>query len=223
MARLSRCLCQDHPQFRPKAGTYSPYGAVFGSPSDLIESIALKALQLDDVSEFGLEDVLADGDAAKLAWVNGWRKLPHVPMEVQKMYEYPQAFAEALFERIESELQRSVAERDAGDGSSAGSSAGRLFVSADADAPDLPVRFIVSSDGELVAAGKAEACELSRLLGDSREGYFLASYATPGGWVAIKKDLLTEVLGAGQDAKLAELPPAVAATVRLMCLNIGTP
>ena len=44
-----------------------------------IEHMALKALQHDAETRFSLEDVFdAWRHAGKLAWVNGWRKLPHI-------------------------------------------------------------------------------------------------------------------------------------------------
>ena len=51
------------------------------------------------------------------------------------------------------------------------------------------------------------------------EGEFVISYQTSGGWVAITKDMLTEVLGAGRDAKIA-LPRAAGAVLTLMCPNL---
>src|SRR6185503_19104520 len=88
---------------------------------------------------------------------------------------------------------------------------GRLFIlaaddlQADAKAsliPDLPVRYIRSSDTQMVAAHKADAADETRLLSDRREGKCLLSYQTPGGWVAITKAILTEVSGAGRDVKI---------------------
>jgi len=70
--------------------------------------MALKALQHDAETRFSLEDVFEDGNtrAAKLAWVNGWRKLPHIDREAQRLYDYPQQFAEDVYDRIESEPRR---------------------------------------------------------------------------------------------------------------------
>ena len=109
--RLIKPLRDDFPRFRPVDGGCSPYGVIFGLPSHLIEHMALKALEHDAETRFSLEDVFDDafddGDtsAAKLAWVNGWRKLPHIDREVQRLYDYPQQFAEDIYDRIESELQ----------------------------------------------------------------------------------------------------------------------
>ena len=79
IGRVSKLLLEDCPRFRPVAGACSPYGVLYGFTSDLIEHMALKTLQSDAVTHFGLEDVFVGGDAnsGKLAWVNGWRKLPH--------------------------------------------------------------------------------------------------------------------------------------------------
>ncbi len=121
--RLIQPLRDDFPLFRPVDGGYSPYGVIFGLPSHLIEHMALKAMQHDAETRFSLEDVFNDSDtndrdkkAAKLAWVNGWRKLPHIDREVQRLFEYPQQFAEEVYRRIESELARK------------GSRTGRLYI-----------------------------------------------------------------------------------------------
>jgi hypothetical protein len=210
MDRLIKALRDDFRRFKPANGGFSPYGVIFGLPSHLIEHMALKALQHDAETRFSLEDVFRDEvwddantRAAKLAWVNGWRKLPHIDREVQRLYAYPQQFAEDVYHHIESELRR----RD-----SDGSRTGRLFVVCedvpDTDSkapaiPELPARYFVSADSQIAAA--------------RREGHFLVSYETPGGWVALKKDLLTEVLGAGRDARISGLPLEAAQVLRLMC------
>jgi hypothetical protein len=212
--RLIKPLRDDFPRFKPVDGGYSPYGVIFGLPSHLIEHMALKALQHDAERRFSLEDVFGDGDtsAAKLAWVNGWRKLPHIDRAVQRLYEYPQQFAEDVYDRIESELRR----RD-------GSRTGRLHIlsaddpETDAKAsaiPELPARYFFSSDSQI---------DRAQLLAGRREGHFLVSYETPRGWIALKKDLLTEVLGAGRDARIAGLPFDAAQVLRLMCTDLAVP
>jgi hypothetical protein len=219
-------LRDDFPRFRPLDGGCSPYGVIFGLPSHLIEHMALKALQHDAETRFSLEDVFDDGDddgntsAAKLAWVNGWRKLPHIDREVQRLYDYPQQFAEDVYGRIESELRRRACD---------GSSTGRLYiVSRDADSkasaiPELPARYFMSSDRQIVASHKAEPYDRAQLLAGRREGHFLLSYETPSGWIALKKDLLTEVLGAGRDARIVGLPLDAAQVLRLMCTDLIIP
>jgi len=220
--RLIKPLRDDFPCFRPVDGGCSPYGVIFGLPSHLVEHMALKALQPDAETRFSLEDVFDDGDpsAGKLAWVNGWRKLPHIDREVQRLYDYPQQFAEDVYHRIESQLKR-------GD-----SKTGRLYI-ASADYPDtdskasaipeLPARYFGSSDRQIVAAHKAEPYDREQLLAGRREGHFLVSYQTPGGWMALKKDLLTEVLGAGRDARIVGLPLDAAQVLRLMCIDLVIP
>src|SRR6185503_9589802 len=204
IGRVSKPLSDDCPHFRPVAGAYSPYGVLYGFSSDLMEHMALKASQPDAVTHFSLEDVFVDGDdkSDKLAWVSGWRKLPHLKREVEQLFDYPQQFAEDIFDRIEHALRRRVSDSEA----NTVVPNGRLFIlaaddrQADAKAsliPDLPVRYIRSSDTEMVAAHKADAYEEPQLLSDRREGRCLLSYKTPGGWVAITKDILTEVLGEG--------------------------
>jgi hypothetical protein len=192
-----------------------------------MEHMALKALQPDAVTRFSLEDVFVGGEADtdKLAWVNGWRKLPHLKREVEQLFDYPQQFAEDIFDRIEHALRTRVSDG----GADAVARTGRLFIlpadhpQADSKSsiPDLPVRYIASSDAQIVAAHKALPHDEARLLSDRREGKCLLSYETPGGWVAITKAILTEVLGAGRDVKLVGLPPVAAGVLKLMCPNLA--
>jgi hypothetical protein len=212
-------LRDDFPHFRPVDGGYSPYGIIFGLPSHLIEHMALKAIEHDAETRFSLEDVFQDGDIAKLAWVNGWRKLPHIGREVQRLYDYPQQFAEDVYNRIGSELAKR----------SGGSRTGRLHIlygstpENDSAISELPARYFGSSDRQTMAAHKAEPYDRAELLAGRREGHFLVSYETPGGWIALKKDLLTEVLGAGRDARIVALPPNAADVLRLMCTDLVVP
>jgi hypothetical protein len=212
--RLTGGLLEDFPRFRPVAGGFSPYGVIAGLPTNLIELMALKSLQREAETRFGLEDVFDDRDrsAAKLAWVDGWRKLPHIDAEVQRLYEYPQQFAEEIYERIGRELTA----RDAG---AAAKRTGRLHI-ADSNAPgiaELPARYVGSSDRQMAAANQAVLYEQAQLLRERQEGHFLVSYETASGWIALKKDLLTEILGAGSDASIAGLPGEAAQVLRLMC------
>jgi hypothetical protein len=228
--RLIQSLRDDFPRFRPVDGGFSPYGIIFGLPSHLIEHMALKTLQPDTETRFSLEDVFDDGDtsAAKLAWVNGWRKLPHIDREVQRLYDYPQQFAEDVYDRIESEFRRRDSNAEACDGSRTG----RLYIVSGDDPetdsrasaiPELPARYFGSSDRQIVAAHKAEPYDRAQLLAWRQEGHFLVSYQTPDGWIALKKDLLTEVLGAGRDARIAGLPLDAAQVLRLMCTDLVIP
>jgi hypothetical protein len=198
--RLSKPLYEDCQHFRPGGGAYSPYGALYGFSSNLIEHMAFKTLQPESVTRFRLEDVFADGGGDKLAWVNGWRKLPHIKPEVAKLFEYPQQFAEEIFARIEHALRRRVSDDEA----NADVPAGRLFI-LPGDIPDLPVQYMANS------------LDQKHLLNSRLEGEFLVSYKTSNGWVAITKDILTEVLGAGRDAKIVGLPPSAAGVLKLMC------
>jgi hypothetical protein len=227
IGRLSKPLYDDCPHFRPVAGAYSPYGVLYGFSSDLLEHMALKTLQPDSVTRLGLEDVFVGEEANtdKLAWVSGWRKLPHLPREVEKLFDYPQQFAEDIFARIEQALRRRVS----GGESNAVVQTGRLFIvpgdnpEADSKAsmiPHLPVRYIRSSDRQMVAAHNAEYRDEPQLLSDRREGRCAVSYQTPGGWVAITKGFLTEVLGAGRDVKIIGLPPVAVGVLKLMCRNL---
>ncbi len=220
IARLAPPLHEDSPRFRPVPGTYSPYGVMYGFSSNILEHMALKASQPEAEARFSLEDVFVDAEpgAEKLAWVSGWRRLPHMPQQVQELYAYPQQFAEEIFGRIAQALQHQVAACEAGDVPRTG----RLFIvrpgteASAASIPELPVEYLLSSDPQVVAAGKAQPCDQERLLGDRNEGMHLVSYPTPGGWVAISKDCLTAVLGTGRDVKISGLQEAAAGVLELM-------
>ena len=202
IGRMSKRLHDDCRHFRPAAGACSPYGVLYGFSSDLIEHMVFKTLQPDAVTRFSLEDVFAGGDAGteKLAWVSGWRKLPHLPPEVTKQFDYPQQFAEDVFNRIERTLRRRASNGEA----SALTQTGRMFILPAEDLPDLPARYIGSSN----------------VLSDRREGRCLLSYETPGGWIALSKTVLTEVLGAGRNVKIAGLPPVAVGVLKLMCPSL---
>ena len=225
IGRVSKPLYDTCPHFRPVDGACSPYGILYGFSSHLIEHMALKASQPDAATHFGLEDVFVGGDTDKLVWVSGWRKLPHLQREVEKLFDYPQQFAEDIFDRIEQALRR----RASGGEANAAVQTGRLFIlpwddrQADSNAsliPDLPLRYIGSSDMQIVAAHQADYCDEPNLLSDRREGKCLLSYKTPGGWVAITKTILTEVLGAGRDVKIVGLPPVAVGVLKLMCPDL---
>ena len=149
--------------------------------------------------------------------MNGWRKLPHIDREAQRLYEYPQQFAEEVYGRIENELRRHD------------SRTGRLYIEPGDDnskapaIPELPARYFVSSDRQIVAAHQAELYDRAQLLAGRREGHFLISYETSGGWMALKKDLLTGVLGAGRDARIVGMPFDAAQVLRLMCADLVMP
>ncbi len=209
---LSKPLLEDLGAFKPLDGTYSPYGLIYGFSSNLTEHMALKTLQPEAVTAFSLEDVFADGDAAgKLVWVSGWRKLPHIKPEVQRQFDYPQQFAADIFERIAQALRGHVTDNEP----DAVIRTGHLFIAAaedpesgaEASVAQLPARYIQSSDRHIVAAHKAHSYDGQRLLHDRQEGMFVVSYRTAGGWVAITKDILTEILARGLMRELLGCPP----------------
>jgi hypothetical protein len=209
--RLAASLLEDCPQFRPTSGTYSPYGVMYGFSSNILEHMTLKTLQPDAEIRFSLEDVFADSGhgAQRLAWVRGWRRMPHVPPEVVKLYEYPQAFAEEIFSRVEQAL-RSRASAQA-----TSLRTGRLFIDT-AGIATVPAQHVLTSDALTTDGSKAQSCEEVRLLGDRQEGMHLVSYRTPRGWVAISKNVLTDLLGSGQDVNIEGLPDAAVQTLRVM-------
>lgn len=221
ISRLAQPLYEDCQKIKTADGAYSPYGALYGFASNLIELMAFKTLQRDAVTHFSLEDVFTGGEQDKLAWVNSWRNLSHIKPEVIKQFEYPRQFANDIRARIEHALHKRISATET-------ASTGRLFILQEeaqqtdaklAQIPDLPLRYVLSSDPQLVAVRKAEAKDEGDLLHCRLEGEFLVSYKAPGGWVAITKDMLTEVLGAGRDAKIA-LPRAAGAVFKLMCPNL---
>jgi hypothetical protein len=228
IGRLAKSLSDDCRQFRPLDGAYSPYGAVYGFSSNLLEHMALKSTQRDAETRFSLEDVFSAGTADKLAWVNGWRNLPHVDPDLAKLYAYPHDFAERIFARVEQALRLRASDA-VDDAAITAPRTGRLFVvavddseaaSSAATIPDLPIRYIQSSDKQIVGAQEAEPCDEAQLMKDRVEGHFVISYETPEGWVAITKDFLTEVLAAGRDAKIVGLPSGAHETLQLTCRSL---
>jgi hypothetical protein len=226
MPRLAQALLEDCRHSRPAEGEYSPYGALYGFSSNLVELMAFKTLQREAETRFSLEDVFTAGGADKRAWANNWRNLPHIKAEVVQQYQFPQDFADAMHARIEQTLQKFVAN----DGKLP--PCGRLFVLPETGEtsdtvldklPALPLRFILSCDAQLVSAHKAQAKDQGDLLHCRLEGEFVVSYQTECGWVALTKDLLTEELGEGRDVKLAAAPPGVVEVLALMCPGLVVP
>ncbi len=227
IGRVSQLLLDDCAGFRPAAGSYSPYGVLYGFSADLLKHIVLKASQPDAMIQFGLEDVFVAGGADKLAWVTGWRRLPHLTRDVEKLFDYPQAFAEHMFDRVAAALRRRVSEDDA----NAAARAGRLVIISSDDEgpgstrasqlPDLPRRYVRSSDPQMVASHRAEPYNESDLLNDRREGKFVVCYQTPNGWAAITKAVLTDVVGAGRDVKVVGLPAVAASVLTLTCARLA--
>jgi hypothetical protein len=222
IGRVSKSLHDDCVQFRPVHGAYSPYGVLYGFSADLMKHMVLKASQPDAVAHFSLEDVFVGGGADKLAWVTGWRKLPHLKPEIARQFDYPQQFADDVFERIEEALRRRAGEGE----TSVAVRTGHLFIALEDDVEadskastvsDLPARYVASSDMQLVAANRAVSCDETRVRSDWREGKCLVSYQTARGCVAITKDVLTELLAAGRDVRVAALPEGAAAVLKLMC------
>jgi hypothetical protein len=204
IGRLSQSLSEDCRRFRPAVGAYSPYGALYGFSSNLIEHMAFRATQPDAVTSFSLEDVFVSGEADKLAWVSGWRKLPHIKPEVAKLFDYPQQFAEDIFTRIEHALSKRGDEPNTG----------RLLITpGDELQPDSNVSRYLQ---------QAAPSDQKHLLHSRLEGEFVLSYKTSGGWVAITKDIITEVLGAGHDVKIVGLPREAAGVLKLMCPDLVT-
>jgi hypothetical protein len=212
IGRVSKHLADDCPRFRPVAGTYSPYGVLYGFSTDLIEHMALKTVTPDAVNDFSLEDVFAGnetgtkerrqgvpGDQGKLAWVSGWRKLPHLKPEVVKLFDYPQQFAEDIFGRIEQALRKRV--------SGGEMKTGRLLI--------LPAD---NKEADLTLSPAPE--DETQILSDRQEGRSVVSFKTPAGWISLSKSVLTEALGEGRDVKIAGLTPEAAEVLKLMAPSL---
>src|SRR5690606_19752942 len=150
IATAAPWLQEDCATFRPVAGSYSPYGVIYGFSSNITEHMVLKTLVPEEVPPFSLEDAFTDGNAGsgKLEWVSGWRKLPHISRDMQQKFDYPQQFAAQIFARIEDALRTG-----AGGQASAAFPTGRLFIEPAGGHPDaiaaavtpLPVQYVLSS------------------------------------------------------------------------------
>lgn len=223
LARLAPPLLDDLQRSRAQAPAYWPHGALYGFSSNLLELIAFKTLQVDSELRFGMEDVFTPGDRDKRDWVNAWRKLPHVKPEVVQQYEYPQAFVDALLQRVEQALQR----RSAASAPLPPACClqvlpqGRQWPApALQQLPALPLQHVLSSDPLELAQGRATAMDAGDLLHCRMEGEFLASWPTDTGWMALSKDLLTDVVGEGRVVRLEQVPPAACELLRLMCAGL---
>ncbi|MGV3591496.1 MAG: hypothetical protein ACO1PZ_07380 [Gammaproteobacteria bacterium] len=237
MPRLAESLLADCARSAPHPDAWSPYGALYGFASNLLELIAFRTLARDALPEFGIEDVFTDGDVRKREWAEGWRRLPHIRPEIAQQFAFPQEFAEAIHARLVAALQRRAggiaapargrllvgmddASDDVGasmDGSAEAAAKGAAEAAA-AAAPvtDLPSRYVVSSDPQWIAAGNAVAKDETDLLHCRNEGEYLVSFASGSGWTAVTKDLLSDVIGHGRGARIVTLPATPAAILRLM-------
>lgn len=221
LGRVAAALLDDCIHSSQAAHDYSPYGALYGFSSNLLELMAFKTLQVDADIRFSLEDIFTQGDAGKRAWVNEWRRLPHIKPEVVRQFEYPEAFVAAVSARIEQALRKRIATA----GEKATGSGGRMYLAADSTSaadkvPALPPRYLLSSDPQLVAEQQASTQDSDGLLHCRLEGEYLVSAATAGGWLALSKDLLTDIVGEGLDAGIAVLPPGAGAVLQLMCPDL---
>ena len=239
MPRLAAPLLADCARSAPHPDAWSPYGALYGFASNLLELIAFRTLARDALPQFGIEDVFTDGDARKREWAEGWRRLPHIRPEIAQQFAFPQEFAEATHARLVAALQRRAsgvavpargrllvgmddadASVEASIEASVGASAGAAVEGpAEANAEtaaagpvsELPPQFVVSSDPQWVAAGSAVAKDEADLLHCRNEGEYLVSFASGSGWTAVTTDLLSDAIGNGRDARIASLPATPAA------------
>ena len=161
-----------------------------------------------------------DTSAAKLAWVNGWRKLPHIDREVQRLYDYPQQFAEDIYDRIERELRRSVAGMK---------NRASVYVRTALRLIRGRRRFRNCRPGTsplrtaVVAAHKAEPYDGRNCCASDGKGISLSVTKRRVDGLHSRRTCSTEVLGAGRDARIAGLPLDAAQVLRLMCTDLAIP
>ena len=109
----------------------------------------------------------------------------------------PQTFAEQIFARVE-RLRVRASNPELGQPGACSLFVGerwtRRFEGGGDSGPSRPLHPIVGQRKSRRRA-KPRLCDQAQLLKERVEGYFVVSYETPGGCVAITKDLLTEVLG----------------------------
>ena len=217
-------LLQDCAQQRPPECGYSPYGALYGFSSNLLELIAFKTLQLDADIRFGMEQVFEPSDAVRRAWINAWRHLPHVAPDVTRQFEYPQDFVAAVAQRVEQALQRRVAGlRPAASGRLCIVQEAGPAAAADPVLPDvgwLPPAYVLSQEPARLHAQQTTVMAAGDFMHCRMEGEFLVSWQGAQGWLALGKDLLSTVLGEGRDIKVAGLPPTAVATLQLMAPDL---
>jgi len=134
----------------------------------------------------------------KLAWVSGVETTAH-PEGRGKAVRVPPAVREDMFDRIEQALRQRRCRRRAG----AATRTGRLFILSEDDpradstaslAPICRSNISCRRTRGMVTRTKLSLMT-SRSSSQSARGGVRCGYETSGGWVAITKDFLTEVLG----------------------------
>ena len=220
IARAAKQLHDDCPQFRPVDGTYSPYGVLYGFSSQLLEHMALKAVQPDAVDALQSRRCF---DARRRRQARVGQRLAEAaarPARSGEAVRVSAAVRRGHFARIERALRVRVAAAK----TKAAARNGQLFVLANglptlrrSSIPDLSVQYIVVVGQASRRREQGRCFDETAALAQPNGGRVPRQLPDPGGWVAISKDVLTDVLGAGRNAKVAGLPRDAARVLKLMC------
>jgi hypothetical protein len=196
VVRLASSLREDASAFAPPPDGYSPYAIAYGFTSDIVASMATRALIVKTAIGFSLEDafVASDANETRRAWTTPWKSAFHEGGQ-HAIVDYSQDFAERIYGRLTDALGRPRI------------ASGRLLVAASSAA----------------VAGAVPADEFVYRTTDSfdrREGRCVVSYEADGQWVAISKSVLTKVMGQGRDALVTNVDPQAIDVLRLTCPGV---
>jgi len=228
LARLAAPLIEDAAAFEPAPDSYSPLGMAYGFSADLLSSMALETLAAPPDRGLSLEDMFVtrhrSGD--KLARVRGWERLPARQGEPER-FEHSAEWAASIFQRTFAALGARAARATSLNAS--GVPDARLFIVPrertieslpEGTVPDriVPAQdHLVTSDVNRALATGATAFPRSQMLNDRNEGRFLAAAEIDGKWYGVSKTVLTERIGRGTDALIADVPDALIDVLRVTC------
>ena len=188
------------------AGSYSPFGLVYGFCADLMSKMALATLHGQAARPATLEDLFVSGGSAETA-----RAVERCGIE------YSAEWGAESVTRVARALERRAAHQGRGN-ASAIRDASLLIVAAGAteiDAAGRAQEYLVTSDVNLALATGATAFPRSQFAIDRNEGRFLASAETDGRWFGISKAVITERIAQGEDALVTGVPQNVVDVLRL--------
>ena len=223
ISRLATPLSEECRGLSPAGPPYSPLGISYGFCADLLWNVALSALTTRSSSTLSLEDVFDSrtrlDEKAERAYT--WTHLPTRHGEREHFTHSPD-WSHQVFAGVVQRL------RALGAGNT-GANTGRLVIcqhTVDSSGGILPVsavnaqEHVVASDIQWALKTGATAFPRSHVLADRHEGRYLASVEQDGKWYALSKMVLTASLARGRDARVAGVPPALAARLRLTCPEI---
>ena len=219
VGRTAESLRQDIRAFDPEHAAYSPLGIVYGFCSDLFSNMVLNTLRSPSSSDLSLEDLfISQGRLQeKRTQADEWTRLPKREGE-RDPFEHSTEWASQMYARLPSALEARPARPVA-----------HLYVVPRGTSPDslsgdaLPAGIVSAQEHTLtsdVARARltgSTALPADRLVSERAEGRFLACVNSDGAWFGVSKVPLTVCLSQGNDALIADVPPAVIDVLLIVC------